>query len=245
MSVKNDYMYTVDTSMLDCHGIMTPEGYQRIVVATTEKELERLNVSISALMKRFGISWILLSLSVKILKRIAPGQELKVETWHTWQKGVIYRRDVKICSKEGEPLAYACTFSSLFDIAKRRLCMDRDIYAQINYEEAEELFDAESRHAVKGDFEYTEEVSVRPHWIDSLGHVNNFKYGQLTFDNLPEEFAERTKDITRMEMFFTGELRLNESVKISRKVEDNLVEVAGTHATDGKSAFLYRIFFGE
>ena len=96
-----------------------------------------------------------------------------------------------------------------------------------------------------GYFEYTEEVSVRPHWIDSLGHVNNFKYGQLTFDNLPEEFAERTKDITRMEMFFTGELRLNESVKISRKVENNLVEVAGTHATDGESAFLYRIFFGE
>ena len=245
MAIKKTYNYTVDTSMMDKNGVLTVEGYQRIIITTTEKELERINLSIAHLIKEYGVSWILLSLSVKILKQITPGQELLVTTWHTWGKGVIFRRDFEICSINGEPLAYGASFSSLFDVEKRRLCMDRKIYEKINLEGGEELFPAVSRSAVEEGFAQTEDVSVRPHWIDCLGHVNNFKYGQLAFDNIPEDCREKSNKINRIEMFFTGELLLNEKVCIGVKNDNNLIQIAGIHQNGGHSAFLVKLHYEE
>lgn len=243
MAIKKTYYYAIDTSALDRFGFITPEGYQRIVLSTTEKELERIQFSIAHLIKTLGVSWILLSLSVKVLKQIKPGQELSVTTWHTWRKGVLYRRDFEICDKEsGEPYAYATTFSSLFDVGKRRLCTSREIYEKITLEEGEELFEAQSRSPVSGEFEFCEKIAVRPHWIDSLGHVNNFKYAQVVYDNLPPARWEESGRISRIEMFFTGELRYGDNVIVKRKVQDSSVEIAGEHE-DGKSAFLYKIHY--
>ena len=115
-----EYLYRIDTSMLDKNAVITRAGYQRIIITTTERELKRINMEIATLIKEYGVSWILLSLTVKILKQITPGQELKIYTHHTWQKGAIYRRDFKVLDeKSGEIIAYAATFSSLFDISKR------------------------------------------------------------------------------------------------------------------------------
>ncbi len=241
--IKQTYDFTIDTSMLDRYGVVTPEGYQRMVVTTTEKELERINLSIATLIKNYGISWVLLSFTVKILQAIKPSQNLKITTWHTWQKGVIFRRDFEICDESGNPLVYATTFSSLFDIQKRRICMDRKVYEMLNLEGGDELFDAESRHQAPSEKEFCEETAVRPHWIDSLGHVNNFKYGQLAYDNLTDFYRENSKHLQKLEMFFTGELRLGESVVISRHIADNLVEIVGEHAEDNKSAFLVRMHY--
>ena len=132
--IKNEgYLYTIDTSMLDKNAVITPAGYQRMIITTTEKELKRLNMEIATLIKEMGVSWVLLSLSVKILKQILPGQELIIKTHHTWQKGVIYRRDFEILDKtNGFTIAYAATFSSLFDIEKRRICTDRAVYEKIS-----------------------------------------------------------------------------------------------------------------
>lgn len=244
MKNNNGYLYTVDTSMLDKNGVITPEGYQRIVITVTERELKRINMEIATLIKTMGVSWVLLSLTVKIFKRILPGQELCVKTHHTWQKGVLYRRDFEIsCPITGEIIAYAVTFSSLLDVEKRRICMDKSVYEKLSLDENEELFEAQSRRAINGNFEFLEEVAVRPSWIDSLGHVNNFKYGALTYDDMPEEYKQNLANLTRLEMFFIGELRQTDSVKISNRVEEGYLEVCGERAIDGKPAFLTRMKF--
>ena len=243
--IKNEgYLYTIDTSMLDKNAVITPAGYQRMIITTTEKELKRLNMEIATLIKEMGVSWVLLSLSVKILNPILPNHELVIKTNHTWQKGVIYRRDFEILDKQGGyTIAYAATFSSLLDIAKRRICTDRAVYEKIALPESVELFEAESRHAVKGEFDFCEEVTARASWIDSLGHVNNFRYGELSYDNIPSEYLAKMKELTRLEMFFTGELRLNDSVKIFKRECDGYLEICGEHSSQGKSAFLTRMKF--
>lgn len=241
------YDFTVDTSMLDEHAVMTIEGYQRIIITTTEKELKRINMEIATLIKEMGVSWVLLSLTVKILKNITPGQNLKIRTNHVWKKGVIYRRDFEItCAKTGEVMALAASFSAVLDINKRRICMDRAVYEKLSLPETTELFPAESRYTPQGEFDFCEEVAVRPCWIDSLGHVNNFRYGELTFDNIPQNLALNSKNICRIEMFFTGELRLNQSVKIYSRANDNhCFEVKGEHLEGGNLAFVTRIFYNE
>ena len=246
MSEKQNYLYTIDTSMLDKNGVITPAGYQRIIITTTEKELKRLNMDIATLISEMGVSWVLLSLTVKILKQIKPNQELVVCTYHTWQKGVIYRRDFLISdAKTGENIAYATTFSSLLDINKRRICTDRAIYQKLSLLDSVELFEAESRHAVMGEFEFCEEVRAKPSWIDSLGHVNNFKYGELCYDNIPQDYIEKMHKLSRLEMFFTGELRVDDSVKISKRACDDYLEICGERSKEVKSAFLVRMKFDD
>ncbi len=246
MKEKEQYLYAVDTSMLDKNGIITPAGYQRIIITTTERELKRLNMQISTLINQMRVSWVLLSLTVKVIKQIKPSQELLIRTHHTWQKGVIYRRDFLITDAlNGEEIAYATTFSSLLDIEKRRICADRAVYQKLALAENEELFEAESRHAVRGGFDFCEEVKVKTSWIDSLGHVNNFKYGELTYDNIPEEYISKMDKLSRLEMFFTGELRLGESVKIFKRVSEDYLEICGERLSEGKSAFLTRMKFDD
>ncbi|MBR3864995.1 MAG: hypothetical protein IKJ19_07805 [Clostridia bacterium] len=246
MNEKQGYLFTIDTSMLDKNGVLTPAGYQRIVITTTEKELKKLNMEISTLISNMGVSWVLLSLTVKVLKQIKPNQELLITTHHTWQKGVIYRRDFLISDAlTCEEMAYATTFSSLLDIQKRRICADRTVYQKLALAENEELFEAESRHAVRGEFDFCEEAKVKPSWIDSLGHVNNFKYGELCYDNIPDKYLSKMNKLNRLEMFFTGELRLGDSVKIFKRVSEDYLEICGEHSSEGKSAFFIRMKFDD
>ena len=243
MELKGAHIYETDISLFDKNGLMTPQGYQRAIILTTEKELKRINLSIPEMLEKFGVSWILLSLSVKIEKPIKAGMQLVVNTWHTNKKGIIFRRDFEICSSDGERLALGATFSSLIDLNKRRICMDRSVYDQLNLPEREPLFPAESKTTPQGEFEPCETLEVRPCWIDSLGHVNNFRYGELAFDNLPLEYFEKSNLLARIELFFTGELLLGEKVNISRKNENVIVEIKGEHAENSKPAFFCKLTY--
>lgn len=245
MQNKASYPYLIDCSLVDNSGVVTPIGYQKMIILTTEKELKRINLSISQMTEKYGVTWILLSLTVKVLKPILSGQEVVVTTWHTNKKGVIFRREFEITSQEGEVLVRGATFSSLIDLNKRRICMDRAVYDDLNLEEGEETFEAQSKSAITSQFDFCEEVFVRPSWIDALDHVNNFKYAELAFDNIPSEYLKRGKDITKIEIFFTGELRFGESVKVFKNVQNSTVQIKGDHSLNQKPAFLYKIHYSQ
>jgi acyl-ACP thioesterase len=84
---------------------------------------------------------------------------------------------------------------------------------------------------------------VMPSWIDSLGHVNNFRYGDLIVDALPEEVRANLGNLSRYEIGFTGELRLGESVEVRIGEEDGTVLAAGIRSSDGKPAFVSKLVF--
>lgn len=267
------YNYITDTSMADRFGGLTPFGYQRIIMTVSERELTRLNFDIPTLMKKFGVSWVLLSLSVKVEKPIIVGKPLTVKTRHTWRKSILYRRDFAIYDESGERVVVAATFSALFDVEKRRITFDQKVYEEVTLPDSEEFFEANHKCAIKGEFETLEEVAVRPCWIDALGHVNNFRYGELTFDSMPENLQGKLNDLKRFEIYFNGELQLGEKVILKRSTEninaDNnpdresgetdkeknvdgsfesdkittILQVVGEHSDTKKNSFLARLFF--
>ena len=245
MSEKSTYPYEVEVCVLNKEGLLTPMGYQRAIITATEKELRRIGLSVPEMITRFNVTWILLSLSVEIYKPIKEGSVINISTWHTHKKGIIFRREFQITNEQNEVVAVACSFSSLIDLNKRRICMDRTVYDQLNLPEGEELFTAQSKAVINGEFEFSEEIAVRPSWIDSFNHVNNFRYGELAFDNLPEEYYLKIANISRFEIFFTGELRLGESVKISRKQIEKGIEIKGEHSSDLRSAFFAKMLFNS
>ena len=76
MSYSNSYEFSVDTSMADKFGRLSPTGFQRLIISATEKELIRMQVDIPTLIKNYGVSWILLSLTVKVVAKIGVGDEV-------------------------------------------------------------------------------------------------------------------------------------------------------------------------
>lgn len=247
MELEKTYSFRVDTGATNENRALTLSALQRIIVTVSEEHLENIGLDVPKLMREYGVSWILLSLSAKIIDPVRPGERLSVRTWHTNKKGLYYRRDIEIRHGDGSLAAVAATFSSIFDMESRRLCSNEKVLDAVNeLGEGKELFDANPRIRIKP--EELPAVSVQkvmPSWIDSLGHVNNFRYGDLITDALPDETRAKLGKLSRYEIGFTGELRPGEEVELRLKEENGGVLAAGIRSTDGKPAFLSRLVFPD
>jgi acyl-CoA thioesterase FadM len=245
MELEQTYIFRTDTGTQNENRALTLSALQRIIVVISEEHLENIGLDVPHLMREYGVSWVLLSISVDIKSPIRDGERLSVRTWHTEKKGVYFRREVEICHPDGSVAAVAATFSSIFDMKTRRLSTDPEVLEKVDQlGNGKELLEAESRIRIKpDDFPVVMTQKVMPSWIDSLGHVNNFRYGDLITDALPEEVRAKLGNLSRYEIGFTGELRLGESVELRLKEEDGTVFVAGIRSSDEKPAFLAKLSF--
>ena len=245
MELEQTYTFRTDTGTQNENRALTLSALQRIIVVISEEHLENIGLDVPHLMREYGVSWVLLSISVDIKSPIRDGERLSVRTWHTEKKGVYYRREIEICHPDGSVAAVAATFSSIFDMKTRRLSTDPEVLEKVNQlGNGKELLEAESRIRIKpDDFPVVMVQKVMPSWIDSLGHVNNFRYGDLITDALPEEIRAKLGNLTRYEVGFTGELRLGESVELRLKEENGEILAAGIRSSDGKPAFLAKLVF--
>lgn len=246
MELEKTYHFRVDTGAQNENHCMTLSAIQRAIVTASEEHLKNIGLDVPKLIKEYGVSWILLSVSVKIESAFRSGELLSVRTWHTNKKGAYYRRDFEILHEDGTPAAFAATFSSIFDMESRRLCSNSSVLELVEkFGEGKELFEANPRLRIK-----PEELSpcmdqkIMPSWIDALGHVNNLRYGDLITDALPDEKRAKLGSLSRFELGFTGELRLGESVELRLLDEGDTVLAAGIRSSDGKPAFLSKLIFG-
>jgi len=245
MELEQTYIFRTDTGTQNENRALTLSALQRIIVVISEEHLENIGLDVPHLMREYGVSWVLLSISAEIKSPIRDGERLSVRTWHTEKRGVYFRREVEICHADGSVAAVAATFSSIFDMKTRRLSTDPEVLEKVNQlGNGKELLDAESRIKIKPDgFPVIMTQKVMPSWIDSLGHVNNFRYGDLITDALPDEARANLGNLSRYEIGFTGELRLGESVELRLKEENGEILAAGIRSTDEKPAFLARLKF--
>lgn len=241
-----DYSYKtyLDVSMFDASGAMKPDAYQRLCVGVVEKHLNVIELDVERLVEAYGVSWVLLGLAVEIKRPFKPGETITAQTMHTNRKGVAYRRDLILRDKNGEVVALAASFSSLIDIKTRRICMDKAVHDKIALPESEPLFEASSRFKPElNDLCDVETLPVRPNWIDAVGHVNNARYGEFSYDALTSEKRSALKGLRRFEIYFTGELTLGDSVIIKSLESDSDAVVAGVRSSDEKMAFAAKLLF--
>ncbi|MBQ8624033.1 MAG: hypothetical protein IJ424_06665 [Oscillospiraceae bacterium] len=243
---EKEYSYKTycDVSMFDASGAMKPDAYQRICVGVVEKHLNVIELDVERLVKAFGVSWVLLSMTIDIKRPLVSGETITTQTWHTFKKGSAYRRDLILRDGNGEVVAVAATFSSLLDIKTRHICKDKAVHDVVSVPDGEPLLEASSRiKLMLDDFKVTETLPVRPNWIDAVGHVNNFRYGEMAYDALTIKKRSLLKQLKRMEVYFTGELTLGENVVIKSHECENDATVVGVRSSDEKTAFVAKLFF--
>lgn len=237
------YPVYVDVSMCSPDGAITPAGYQRMVVETIGKHLENMEIDSPRIGPVLGVVWVLLSMSIELLRPIRAGERLALKTWHSDSKPPAYRRDFAIFDAAGERVAAGATFSSLIDTNTHRLSMDKTILSRFALAEGEKLLQADKRFAERHAYALVEERLVRPSFIDGLGHVNNERYGEFVYDALTGQERAGIGMLKRMDVYFKAELREGERFMVERAEKDGAVILRGIHADDGREAFIMKLTF--
>ena len=66
MELEKTYYFRVDTAAQNENHDLTLSALQRIIVTASEEHLKNIGLDVPKLMKDYGVSWILLSLSIEV-----------------------------------------------------------------------------------------------------------------------------------------------------------------------------------
>lgn len=237
------YPIPLDVSMCSPAGALYPSAYQRFITDMVQEHLVNIGMGIPSLVSQYGISWVLLAMSIQIQRPFRITDSLHVRTWNTSRHLPVYRREFAVYDEEEHPVAVGTTFSSLLDLKARHICMRPEIHNMFHLPDGKEALEAVSRFQEEPCFIEVETRKVRPSWLDGLGHVNNSRYGDFVFDALsPEEQAAMGR-LSRLDVWFQAELKQGMSFVMEKAAKENSIYVRGVILPDKKVSFVMKLTF--
>lgn len=135
-------------------------------------------------------SWVLLEWKVKVIKRPAYAEELKVQTWGRYfQKAYTYR-DFKVLNSKGETCIIATSKWALINIETHNILrLTDEIKNLYKPEDTLSVFEEKTlpKIEVPEKFINSIEYTVGRKDIDVNNHMHNTYYLNLAYEALPEE----------------------------------------------------------
>ena len=199
------YPLLTDVSMYNSHGAFYPVSVQRMAVSMIETHLASRKIGASQLMNDFGISWVLVSFSAEICRPMQPDARFVGQTWHTYTRMPVFRREFIISDEKG-PVVIGATHSTLVDIETRKICTDRTLLHRFDAPSGETLLHATHRAPIVHAGVEAGRRAVQPSWLDGVGHVNNLRYAEMAYDTLTPEERRRIEFFRRFDIWFQHEL---------------------------------------
>lgn len=237
------YPYDVSVDMLNGSGIMKPCGYQTIMGEVAEKHLRYLHLT-EGEMAKYGLAWVLISASFDIITPICSAIRVLGRTWHSEQKGLTFRRDFAFTDEAGNPIFNASTFSVLLDLNTRKIVKPADMPFDLGLPVKEFSMEASSRFRNKTSMSPCDSRKIYPSYIDAIGHTNNCRYSEFAYDAFNESEIENLAKMSRMDLYFISELRLDDRFTVRRGIEKGgALVIDGVNESTGKESFACRIEF--
>lgn len=244
MTKERDCVYEVqtDVSLFNENGILKPHAYQTLFEQIAEQHLNRYHLNVDSTMK-YGYAWALISLEIEMVNPVIQCEPLYAYTWHSQYKRPYFRREMEFKNAAGDLLFHGSSFSVLLDMEKRTVYRKKE--SPFDSPLPDEFFTIEAVPTFKTHlpFEKVDERKVYHSYIDPLGHVNNCRYGEFAYDAFSNEEKERLSQMKRMEIYFTSELRLNDTFSICKGYEDNRLYIRGHNDVKNDTAFDIIIYF--
>jgi acyl-ACP thioesterase len=177
--------------MYNSYGVFTISAYQRMIMGIIEEHLDQLCLGEKYLMDNHGISWVLLSTSIELNRRIVPTDKLIGITWHAGGRIPSFRRDFVFHDESGTEVAVGATVSTLFENNTRKLCLNKEKIAVVDLQsQTPVLQNLERRMKINTPQSVIDVRKVRPSMTDGVGHVNNTRYGDFVYDAMSSEERE-------------------------------------------------------
>ena len=235
----------IDISMYNSKGVFTPSAYQRMIMGMIEEHLDELKLGEKNLMEEHGISWVLLSTSIELIRKINPNEKIIGTTWHAGGRIPSYRRDFKFETESGELVAVGATISTLFENETRKICLNKDKLSVVDLVPLNPILSSlERKLKVPSDMELIERRRVRPSMTDGVGHVNNTKYGDFVYDAMTSEERNSLSNLKRLDVWFNYELREGETFEIYKAHgDDSSLCFIGKRSEETRSSFDFKLTY--
>ena len=228
MNAEKDYIYEIDieVSELNEDNFLKPYAYQNIFAKVAEQHLTKINLNVDETMK-YHLAWVLMSISLEIVKPVEGCQKLYAKTWYSQRKGPFFRRELSFNNSKGELVFHGSTYSVLLDLESRTIYRRKEI-PFIMHKPIED-FTIDAAPSFKSSLEYCkiDERRVYNSFIDCLGHVNNTRYGEFAYDALTENERQNLRNMKRFDIYFLSELRNNDTFSVLKAYEGNKILVQG------------------
>ncbi len=134
-----------------------------------------------------------------------PDARFVGQTWHTYTRMPVFRREFIISDEKG-PVVIGATHSTLVDIETRKICTDRTLLHRFDAPSGETLLHATHRAPIVHAGVEAGRREVQPSWLDGVGHVNNLRYAEMAYDTLTPEERRRIEFFRRFDIWFQHEL---------------------------------------
>ena len=238
------YEVTPDVSELNEYGYLKPYAYQNLFGVIAEKHLNKINLNVDTTMK-YGLAWVLISISLEILRPIKGCIKLFAQTWHSQKKGPFYRRELVFKDENDNLMFHGSTFSVLLDLETRAVFRKKE--TPFFVAEAIEDFTIDAKPTFKTDIIFNEidQRKVYNSHIDCLGHVNNTRYGEFAYDALDSIEKAILNKMNRYEVFFLSELREKDTFSVHRANFNDSIVIRGINNTNGETSFDVLINFNK
>ncbi|MDD2189689.1 MAG: thioesterase [Eubacteriales bacterium] len=246
MKAENEKVYELlsAASYLNQYNQLKPYAYQILFEQMAERHLFLLGLNVDNTMK-YGLAWVLISMSVEIIKPIEESMTVYGSTWYSRHYGPYFRRELLFKDSEGQVLFHGSTHSVLLDIEKRTVFRKKAVPFPMH--EPTEIFLLESAPGFKmtADLEPMAKRIVQPSQIDCLGHVNNCRYGEFVYDTFTVEEQKSLNHLKRMDINFLSELRPLDHFTIKKAGSQNRLSFQGYNNTKGDVSFNIVMSFKE
>lgn len=161
-----------------------------------------------------GYVFLLSKILLRIERRPAGGEELRVVTWPRPPKGAQFLRDISFYSRDGREILRAQTAWMLADPHSHRICRPSEYpyripYADMPYTDEAARMKCRAPEALRP----VGEREVRYSDLDTNGHVNNAVYGDILCDFLPfEEISSR--ELAVFKIHYAREARWGDRIRL-------------------------------
>ena len=243
---EKDFVYEIepDFSELNEYGYLKPYAYQSLFGKIAESHLNRINLNVDTTMK-YGLSWVLISISLEIVKPVKGCIKLFAQTWHSQKKGPFFRRELIFKDEKGNLMFHGSTFSVLLDLETRTIFRKKETPFYVGSPIQEFTIEASPSIKFVFDLKEIDKRKVYNSFLDCLGHVNNTRYGEFAYDAFTEEEKENLHKMRRYDVFFLSELRDKDIFSVQRTNIDNKTIIRGVNETKGETSFDVLIEFNK
>ena len=239
------YPLELGVSMFNGLGALKISAYQELYMQAVEPHLKNIGMDEALLMREYSAAWVLIAMTAEPRRAIRPGETLHARTWNsTEMPRLLFRREFAVYDEEENEVLVGATFSALLDLSTRRVCTDRTLLGRFTLPAGETLLEASDRLRLKTpETEPLEVRTARPSWEDAVGHVNNFRYGELVYDALRAEDRAAMDRLSRLELYFVAETHPGDQLALHRIVTDADTTVTVTLPEMTRPAFAARLRF--
>lgn len=210
--------YTAKWHDTDANRQVRPSALVTYLQETANEHLIQKGISLDELRDRYGLAFILGSISVRSYEPLFSGDEITVETWTCGEKGFRHNRCFRVL-REGKTVAEATSVWALVKLGDGTLVKVEDMPYRVEPEESIALPDLPSRLKMPplSEMEFAGERRIVYSDIDYNGHMNNTRYPDMFCDFVPEMRENR---MTGIVLSYRREAAFGHTLRVFRQKTD-------------------------